>query len=70
MNPAVRNSDTLFAQAIEIASPEERALFLGKACGNDLELRREVEKLVGDHFRAGAFMERPAAHAIERQEML
>jgi serine/threonine-protein kinase len=64
MNAAPRDSDTLFAQAIEIASPEERALFLEKACANDLELRREVEKLVRDHFRAGEFLERPAAHIV------
>ena len=64
MNTAPRDSDTLFAQAIEIASPEERALFLEKACANDLELRWEVEKLVRDHFRAGAFLERPAAHIV------
>jgi serine/threonine protein kinase len=64
MNAAVRDSDTLFAQAIEIASPEERALFLEKACANDAALRREVEKLVRDHFRAGAFLERPAAHVV------
>jgi serine/threonine protein kinase/tetratricopeptide (TPR) repeat protein len=64
MNAAARNSDTLFAQAIEIASPEERALFLEKACANDVELRREVEKLVRDHFRAGEFLARPAAHIV------
>jgi serine/threonine protein kinase len=68
MNAAVRDSDTLFAQAIEIACPEERALFQEKACANDPELRREVEKLVRDHFRAGAFLERPAAHVVASQE--
>src|SRR5215467_13123724 len=64
MNAVVRGSDTVFAEAIEIASPEERALFLEKACAHDPELRREVEKLVRDHFRAGAFLERPAAHLV------
>jgi serine/threonine protein kinase/tetratricopeptide (TPR) repeat protein len=64
MNDAVRDCDTLFAQAIEIASPEERALFLEKACAHDPELRREVEKLVRDHFRAGEFLERPAAQIV------
>jgi serine/threonine protein kinase/tetratricopeptide (TPR) repeat protein len=64
MNAAGRDADTLFAQAIEIAAPEERALFLEKACGHDPELRRELEKLVRDHFRAGEFLERPAAHIV------
>ena len=56
--------DTIFAQAIEIESAQERAVFLEEACRSDPELRREVEKLVRDHFRAGAFLERPAAHIV------
>src|SRR5262249_34920815 len=56
--------DTIFAQAIEIASAQERAAFLEEACASDPELRREVEQLVRDHFRAGAFLERPAAHLV------
>jgi serine/threonine protein kinase/WD40 repeat protein len=62
MRQDARNADTLFAQAIEIASPQERAAFLENACANDPELRREVEKLVADYFRAGAFLEQPVAH--------
>src|SRR5262249_34669151 len=60
MNPAIPNADTLFGQAIEIESPEERAVFLDGACASDPELRREVEKLVRDYFRAGSFLEQPA----------
>src|SRR5215471_5365319 len=59
-----RNVDTVFAQAIEIEAPEERAAFLENACAKDAELRREVEKLVHDYFRAGEFLERPAAHIV------
>jgi serine/threonine protein kinase len=66
-----RNADTVFAQAIEIAAPQERALFLEQACAQDSELRAEVEKLVRDYFRAGAFLERPAAHiAVTTDEPL
>src|SRR5262245_66656218 len=54
--------DSIFAQAIEIESAHERAAFLDQACGGDPALRRELEQLVRDHFRAGAFLERPAAH--------
>src|SRR5262245_31952226 len=53
--------DTLFAQAIAIDSAEQRAEFLDDSCGSDPALRREVEGLVRDYFRAGAFLERPAA---------
>jgi tetratricopeptide (TPR) repeat protein len=57
-------SDTVFAQAIEIASFEDRVRFLEKACAHDPDLRREVEKLVRDHFRAGDFLEMPAGHMV------
>jgi len=53
--------DTLFAQAIAIDSAEQRAAFLADSCKSDPALRREVEGLVRDHFRAGEFLERPAA---------
>src|SRR5713101_9872427 len=53
------NPETVFAQAIEIESPEDRAAFLDQACTNHPEMRREVEKLVVDYFRAGEFLEKP-----------
>src|SRR5262249_56238553 len=64
MNPDVRNVESVFAQAIEIESPEERAAFLEKICASDPELRREVGKLVRDYYRAGGFLERPAVHIV------
>ncbi|HEV8060093.1 MAG TPA: protein kinase, partial [Gemmataceae bacterium] len=64
MSPDVPNADTVFAQAIEIASSEERDAFLEKALASDPEQRREVEKLVRDYFRAGEFLERPAARLV------
>jgi serine/threonine protein kinase len=70
MNAAVRDSDTLFGQAIEIASPEERALFLQKACADDPELWSELEKLVRYHFRAGSFLESPATQVVANHDGL
>ena len=55
--------DTIFCGAIEIASGEERAAFLARACGADEELRRRVERLVDAHFQAGSFLESPPASA-------
>jgi hypothetical protein len=52
--------DSVFCAAVEIASEAERAAYVARACGGDPELRQEVEKLVAAHFRAGAFLERPA----------
>jgi WD40 repeat protein/serine/threonine protein kinase len=53
--------DTIFAQAIAIDSDQKRAAFVNDSCRHDPEMRREVEGLVRDYFRAGAFLERPAA---------
>ncbi|HMC65469.1 MAG TPA: protein kinase, partial [Gemmataceae bacterium] len=64
MSRDLLNPETVFAQAIEIESAEGRAAFLDQACGNEPELRREVEKLVVDYFKAGRFLEKPAAHIV------
>lgn len=55
------NAETILAEAIEIASPQDRAAFLEQACEGDPHLLVEVTKLVEDHFRAGNFLEQPAA---------
>ena len=61
MNDVSQTPETIFGEAIEIASRQDRALFLDRACQGNADLRREVEKLVEDHFRAGSFLESPAA---------
>jgi WD40 repeat protein/serine/threonine protein kinase len=60
--------ETIFARAIEIAAPEERAAYLDQACQHDPDLRGEVAKLVGDHFRAGKFLEKPAVQIVATSE--
>jgi serine/threonine protein kinase/tetratricopeptide (TPR) repeat protein len=54
-------AETIFGNAIEIGSVEERNAFLDEACHDDPALRQEVEKLVQDYFRAGEFLEQPVA---------
>src|SRR5262249_51030323 len=41
---------------------------LEQACRDDPDLRDEVAKLVGDHFRAGKFLEKPAAQVVATSE--
>jgi serine/threonine protein kinase/Flp pilus assembly protein TadD len=53
--------DTIVCAAVEIASAEDRASFIISACGGDQELRARVQKLADAHFRAGHFLESPAA---------
>src|SRR5438128_614239 len=68
MSRDLLNPETVFAQAIEIESSEDRAAFLDQACGNEPELRREVENLVVDYFKAGRFLEKPAAHIVATED--
>src|SRR5262245_8551556 len=50
----------IFFELIEKATPEERAEFLNRACGQDLLLRRRVEDLQAKHFQQDGFMQAPA----------
>jgi WD40 repeat protein/serine/threonine protein kinase/tetratricopeptide (TPR) repeat protein len=55
------NLDSLFEAAVEIKSAKERAEFLDKSCGEDRELRSQLERLLLSHEQAGSFLEkRPA----------
>ena len=60
MSPDPKSPETIFADAIAIESAEDRATFLDQACQDDPALRRELETLVMNHFRAGDFLENPA----------
>lgn len=51
----------LFAAALDKATPEERAAYLGQACADDEELRRRVQALLQAHAGADEILDRPAA---------
>jgi serine/threonine protein kinase/pimeloyl-ACP methyl ester carboxylesterase len=54
-----QRAEELFHATLE-RSPEERQAFLDEACGDDTELRRQVEVLVSKDEKAGSFLETPA----------
>jgi serine/threonine protein kinase/DNA-binding SARP family transcriptional activator len=60
MNKSTPRLETILAQAVEIATPEERQAFIERACADDGTLLRHVERLIANHFQAGSFLERPA----------
>src|SRR4051812_144560 len=60
MRPEARPIESILAEAVELPSEAERRAFVDRACAGDDELRRRVERLVEDHFRAGSFLEAPA----------
>src|SRR5262245_26422687 len=61
MQPAPRQIESILAAAVEVDSAAERREFLEQACAGDAALKRRVEELVENHFRAGSFLECPAA---------
>ena len=50
------NIDSIFCQAVEIASEAKRDEYLDKACGTDAQLRARLEKLLAAHAQAGSFL--------------
>ncbi len=53
--------EAVFFAALEKSSPHERAAYLGAACGDDADLRRQVEKMLAAQSEAASFLERPAS---------
>jgi serine/threonine protein kinase/Flp pilus assembly protein TadD len=56
--------ESLFAQALEIASATERAAFLDRACGENHALRNEVEALLRAHQRSGDLLDLPEQQPV------
>jgi Tol biopolymer transport system component len=54
----------LFARALELPA-EERGRFLTEVCGEDIDLRRQLELLLDSHNGAQDFLEGPAVSADE-----
>jgi eukaryotic-like serine/threonine-protein kinase len=50
--------DTLFDAAIEIESASGRTEFLDKSCGDNHELRQQIELLLKSHEQLGSFLEK------------
>jgi len=51
-------ANEIFLQAMEIEPPQKRRDFADQACGEDGQLRAQVESLVQAAERAGGFLER------------
>ncbi len=58
-----RRAEDLFHAALE-RSPEARRVFLDEACGENTELRRQVEMLVSKDEQAGSFLEKPVLEPV------
>jgi serine/threonine protein kinase/tetratricopeptide (TPR) repeat protein len=61
MNTTVDQIESILAAAVAIDAEAERRRYLDDACAGDAELRGRLDELVANHFRAGDFLEKPAA---------
>jgi len=53
------DQESIFSEALKKNTLEERARFLAQACGDNTELRIEVEALLSAHDDAGSFLKKP-----------
>jgi serine/threonine protein kinase/Flp pilus assembly protein TadD len=59
MNAEFRRVKEIFLAAVEKGDPAARGAYLHDACGQDTDLRRQVDALLGKHAQAGSFLEGP-----------
>ncbi len=64
MSNIVANAKSIFLQAVDLSSPEDRRNYLDVHCGHDLKLRRQVEVLLSHHGVVGDFLESPPAALV------
>ena len=58
MNGSCDHEVAIFTEALQLPAGE-RAAYLERVCGSDLELRRKVEILLEAHTQVGDFLEEP-----------
>jgi tetratricopeptide (TPR) repeat protein/predicted Ser/Thr protein kinase len=63
-----REIDRLYHEAWPLGRTE-RSAYLDRACGDDADLRREVEGLLAEASEAEPFIEKPALHVVAQQEV-
>ena len=51
--------DSIFHTAVEIESTEERERSLDRVCGDDPNLRQQVDRLLDAHFKGGSILDSP-----------
>ncbi|MHB1425998.1 MAG: DNA ligase [Gemmataceae bacterium] len=61
MDKPILTAKAVFDRAHEISSPEERRAYLDEGCGDNAELRQQVEALLRAYDEAGSFLDKPAA---------
>src|SRR5262245_59218425 len=53
---------SIFIRALETDDPAKRADLLSRECGDDVELRRRLERLLSAHTAEGGILDQPAVN--------
>src|SRR5262245_49289928 len=61
MTDQTKSARSIFLEIVEKSPREKWAESVDQACGEDAELRTEVQRLLDAHEEIGSFMDRPAA---------
>ncbi|MDB5337323.1 MAG: pknB 29, partial [Planctomycetaceae bacterium] len=56
--------EEIFLAILELANPADHAAYLDRTCGQDGELRRQVESLLAAHFKEGEFLDEPVSKRL------
>src|SRR5689334_5915590 len=64
MPPQPSPLETIFNDAMQIATPAERAAFLDRACGDDAGLRKRVEGLLAAHEQTADVLKLPYSQRV------
>ncbi|HEV8542920.1 MAG TPA: hypothetical protein VGR78_11055, partial [Verrucomicrobiae bacterium] len=56
MSDTTDREQEIFAEALELTSPEARAAFLQGACGRDAELHQRIDSLLASYSSAHGFI--------------
>src|SRR5436190_20265781 len=67
MTATADRTESLFAAAVALATPTERAAYLDQACADDPTMRARIEALLRAHDKAGHLLDKPAPAALEQQ---
>jgi serine/threonine protein kinase/gas vesicle protein len=57
----VPDIESILASAVEISEFDQRQRFVDQSCRGDQALKARLQELIDNHFRAGSFLESPAA---------
>src|SRR6516165_10115613 len=65
MSTIARSEESIFTEALDKRSAEEREAFLDAACGSDAVLRARIESLLKSHEESGSFLRPELAETVD-----